>query len=364
VNVISLLANEYLPDPRVKKIISCYRECGYQVDLLVWDRQYYGLPKAEVCQSGARVRRFMGLRFRYGSGMVQIIGLIMYYLWVCRQVVASKPDLIIAHEIDVLPMAVCIAIIKRARLVVDLHELYSGCGGFVRRQLSSVVERLLLKHADVLLYVNDHQAEHYSKFASKQSHSFVLPNYPETVHFKRSELPEHFAIGYFGTVRDKATLLALLMAGKQLGVKVMIRGRGSAETWLKSIAENYPGVIISGAFSYDDLPNFYKEVSCVYAVYVQDPSTANGIAVKALEGLAVGRPVILSDYCPLADEIRGAAGCVVIPGCEHALKDAIEDIQHNLEHYARHAGVLGQKFSWEEVTKEFRKRIIQSIAHD
>jgi glycosyltransferase involved in cell wall biosynthesis len=170
-------------------------------------------------------------------------------------------------------------------------------------------------------------------------------------------LPEAFVL-YLGTLEPRKNVAGLVRAFARArlrgagGVKLVLAGAPGWKPEELDRALEASGlageVILPGYVPAADKPLWYNAAR----VFVY-PSEYEGFGLPVLEALACGVPVITADTSSLP-EVAGQAACLVPPGDEAALAEALHSL---LADAARRAELAGQgpsqaaRFSWPEAAK-------------
>ncbi len=118
----------------------------------------------------------------------------------------SKPlEILHCHDLWTIPAAYALSLMKKFRLVYDAHEYFAGLEIFkknkIRKKLWMLVERIAMKHVDVLITVSEPIAELYAQEYPKLKNIEVIRNLP-----KLEVVPENSHNSYF-PVTDKKIVL-------------------------------------------------------------------------------------------------------------------------------------------------------------
>jgi glycosyltransferase involved in cell wall biosynthesis len=348
-----LISNEFRPDPRLLKEAGTLVRAGYEVQVLAWDREGSGLPRRERMQ-GIQVRRFRIPGGRYRAGLRQLPGYVIFLLaalfWLLKH--RRSFDLIHAHEVDTLPLAVSTKLLLRKRLIVDFHELYSGHGHGTMARLMRFVEQRFLPYADAVLVVNEEQAAFYGPMLRAGTPMGIIPNYPEKQHLVMPHREDHpFTVSYYGNVRNRFELEGLLKATKCLGdVRVLIAGHGPDAQGVRELVRNYPNASYLGPFRYADLPQLYAMSDVVYAVFALDRNMQTAYPVKMWEALACGQPVLVTSGS-VAERfvVEHGVGFGVSGRNSDEIAERVENIRSNYRALASRATELSTQYTWEHL---------------
>lgn len=169
---------------------------------------------------------------------------------------------------------------------------------------------------------------------------------------------ETFTIGFVGQLTQRKGISYLLSAFEALrpsGARLVLVGRpiGRRRPWL------LPGVEHHASVARSTLPRFYEQMD----VFVL-PSLMEGFGLTALEAMACGVPVIVSENTFGADVVIDGHNGYVVPIRD---VDAIADRLRLLEAdeilrstMGRNARATAEEFSWEA----FGRRIVDLVTHD
>jgi glycosyltransferase involved in cell wall biosynthesis len=176
-------------------------------------------------------------------------------------------------------------------------------------------------------------------------------------------LPEPYVL-YVGTEQPRKNLVTLLRAMRRIkeargtrAVKlVKVGGPGGCEAPFRERTEQAidelglgGDVHFTGRIEDDELPLWYSHADCVVM-----PSLYEGFGNPALEAMACGAPIVVSDTPALA-EVIGDAGLSVRATDEAALADAISALLDNdlLAATLRRRGLArARSFTWERAAQE------------
>jgi glycosyltransferase involved in cell wall biosynthesis len=178
-HVVMLLRNDYTHDTRVEKEAQTLVGAGYRVTVVA--EAGAGLETREV-RDGVHVRRVR--RPFDGIPMVRFVGQRIAFV---RALLAARPDVLHAHDTEVLETVAAAAAWLRVPFVYDAHDLWLGR---MRRQPSAIywwlyqryyglVERLLLPRAAAAITVSDPIARHLERTYGLKRVD-VVANFPDT----------------------------------------------------------------------------------------------------------------------------------------------------------------------------------------
>ena len=172
--LLLLTTSELARDPRAVRATSAARHIGWTVESAALSRGAY---------AGTRPARRLLTRLR---GLHRPVRLLLATAKVVRAARRSSPTVVHANDLDTLPAGYLIARRRRARLVYDAHELYSGFEADPPRLwawLSLVLEGALARRADAVVTVSEPIAGELSRRLRLRRAPLVVLNCPplETV---------------------------------------------------------------------------------------------------------------------------------------------------------------------------------------
>lgn len=178
----------------------------------------------------------------------------------------------------------------------------------------------------------------------------------------RRPSPEPYVL-YVGTEQPRKNLATLLQALRRIkdargaGVKlVKVGGPGGCEAPFRAQTERMidelglgDDVHFAGRIADDELPSWYSHAKCLVL-----PSLYEGFGNPALEAMACGCPVLVSDI-PALTEVVDGGGLSVSPTDDAALADALDAVlsQPGLRDELRMRGLhRARRFTWERAADQ------------
>lgn len=214
---------------------------------VIWEE---GLPLKEDIGNGGSVNRFR-LRTR-GLPKNLLSQTVKYCEWVLRILFFYKTreiTVVHAHSLAALPVGVIYKFLFGKKLVYDAHELESERNGLkgIRKKLSYLFERQLIKWADASIVVSDAIADWYLK-EYQVPRPIVIKNIPvEKTVRKKQDVKKQLAIeegdilfiyqGAFSSGRGIENLLDVFAEMEGQRHQLALMGKGT----LKKLVEKYAG---------------------------------------------------------------------------------------------------------------------------
>ena len=213
--------------------------------------------------------------------------------------------------------------------------------------------------ADDLIVLSSFQRDTFLEAGVSPDRLHVLPLGVDIDAFRPGDGLRHetFTIGFVGQLTQRkgiSYLLSAFEAVRPSGARLLLVGRptGAARPWLRPGVEHHPAVARSA------LRQFYEQMD----VFVL-PSLVEGFPLTALEAMACGVPVIVSENTFGSDVIRDGHNGFVVP-----IRD-VEAIVERLRLLAgddalrssmgRNARVTAELYSWEA----FGRRLVELVTH-
>jgi glycosyltransferase involved in cell wall biosynthesis len=297
---------------------------------------------------------------------------------VARIAADLKPDLFHVHEPDLFGPVLAKA--RKRPVIFDIHESYldmlndnkwlpSWIKPFARVAWDQW-ERQLLRRCAGVVVVTEPIAQRYS---SLHRNVHVVANYPDWHSIdglppaKRDGKTCVFA-GALTRDRGLSEIFKAVALLRRRGVKVnlALAGASISQGYLSSLWEEAARLGIQhqvkyhGVLSKNEATLLQNQASIGLATYLPLPYSVNGLPNKLVECMALGLPVIFSDF-PVYREVAGSigAGIMVDPTKPEEIADAIETLVRNPD-LARGMGEAGRtavqnRFNWKAESKKLLK---------
>ncbi len=198
----------------------------------------------------------------------------------------------------------------------------------------------------------------------------VVPNAVDIDRFHPTNEGKHIKEKYTEDGEPIALFVGRLVPHKGIGIliraiertqygKLLIVGDGPYLSWLKKLVKKLDvekRVVFVGPISDYWLPSYYAATD---VVVLPSTSRLEAFGIVGLEGMATGKPLILSDIPGVRDVISNEEGFIVEPLDPDAIAEALEKIWNGPE-IAKQMGKKGRErvvelFSWEKVAKDVEK---------
>ncbi|EHA13923.1 glycosyltransferase family 4 protein [Halomonas sp. HAL1] len=378
--VSMLVCNTFLNDARVLKEAETLVQAGYQVTVNALALPGVA-PGLEVLSSGIRVRRH-GASYTKGEGKTEsskqerskerskfeVLALmasqgraLMSMTW---STFRARPDIIHAHDVNMLPSAWLAARLAKAPLIYDAHEISTDREGYKAiRGVVGWIEKKLMPTAAGTITTTDARAKFFAR-AYHIERPLVLQNRPRLVKVEGSNrireelaLKEPWPIAlYQGGLQPGRGLPRLVEAAAHVPQTYFVFiGGGRQASELHQLAEKLElteRVYFISTVPLAALPAY--TASADIGVQPIENTCLNHFTTdsnKLFEYVIAGLPVVASQLPEISKVVREHdLGLLVPPGDTQALADAIQTLVQNLEmrkQYSFNAGLAAQSLNWE-----------------
>lgn len=383
-HVVKLVYQSYLPYqgryPRISDQAKILRDAGYKVTILACDRQCRHPKKEEI--DGIAVRRLWVRTAENMGPLFQWLPLLIFFCKCFNWLHSKQIDILICHNLDVLPLGWLVRRAKGCKLIFDAHEpsyyaLWPDPFKFMVLLIGHL-DVILARKCDGVSVTNAYQKVKYQKRGVKTV--TIIGNFarPELRTNKFSEKRFHdgaIVFGRFGTFYQKVGLEETLAAFRSLlnagiRVRLIIGGRvvdNYRTSFLNSIKEIGSAVQYVGPYDYRDVPKLYKRIHVAVLTYPRSDWFRHITPTKFYDAVSNGVPVIMTDIGGLGEYVKKKrCGMVVdendISGIAGAMERLARDrvLLASMSRNAFNAGITD--FDWFQMRKkyvEFVERITE-----
>jgi glycosyltransferase involved in cell wall biosynthesis len=328
-------------DPTVNKVAKTLSEHGYDVKLLVWDRQ--NTLKGENGE-GYKICKFA---FKAPYDRLTVV----FYLpiwWIYELFFLLKDDCDVIHacDLDTLIPAILGKFIKRVPLCYTIYDFYANNlpdGRFqlarnLIRSLMARVEKLGIGFAEILFLVDESR---YEEVRGARINKVVYiynspPDYFDVNQAKKlSNAAVEMTVFYAGIINRSRGLQFMARAVQDLdGVRLILAGTVHDEAFLESSVLTSKKIQYLGWLpSYEDVIKETLEADVLFRLSdPKIPKTKYESPNKLFEAMMCGKPIIVSDGSSMAEIVRKENCGLVVPyGDAGAIKEAMVKLKNNPE---------------------------------
>lgn len=308
-------------------------------------------------------------RMRLSTQVLRIIARLWTHAGLCRRMVAHRPDVVHAHDVNVLPTAWLAAKLSGARLVYDAHEISTSREGYSSfRKLVGCVERFLMPKAQGTITTTEARARFFAR-AYGGPRPVVLQNRPRHQPvIATNRIREELGLSrpwpiilYQGGIQQGRGLERLLRVVPDVPDAYFVYiGGGRLEGRLRQVCAELgleERVRFIPTVSLADLPSY--TASADIGVQPIENTCLNHFTTdsnKLFEYVQAGLPVVSSDLPEIRRVVRGHdLGLLVPPGDSPALAAALRTLVQDAElrsHYAERSRAAAAVLNWEAQEQE------------
>lgn len=317
-------------DPSVNKVAKALSQNGYDVKLLLWDRQNTlkskNGDKYTICN--------FNLKAPYDKFSV------LFYLpiwWIYEFFFLLKDDSTVIHlcDLDTLIPAIFVKLIRRVKICYTIYDFYADNlqNPLIVRKFIAFVERFGIRFTDVLFLVDECRYEQV-KGAKINKIVYIYnspPDYFDAKQRQKSGAVADITVFYAGLIHKSRGLEYMINAIQDLdNVKLIIAGTGSDKGLLEKLSIDAKKEIqYIGQIPYEKVIEKTMEADILFAFYdTIIPNNRYASPNKLFEAMMCGKPIIVSDGSSMANTVRRVNCGLVVPyGDVQAIREAIVNLK-------------------------------------
>lgn len=297
--IVIVRSNPVDPDSRVEKEANSLVKAGYDVSLLVWDRDNNGIHIDEKGLSDTVVKRIrLGSKATYGEGFKNIRAFLIFQYRIFRWILSNHRDIDYVHacNFDTAFTSAIACKLLRKPYVFDIFDYIGTNPKNILERIINFLEHWIINNAQGTIICTEQRREQIKGSAPKFLE--IIHNSPDNIHFgdlKIAGETDKVKIVYVGILQDFRMILDLaeiVKESKQL--ELHIGGFGKLEPQIESLTEASKNIFFYGKLSYADTLALEKQADIMTALY--DPSIGNHYYAapnKFYEALFLGKPLIM-----------------------------------------------------------------------
>lgn len=363
-SVASIVINNFTNDSRVLKEAKTLQNNNYDVTVVALHEE--PLEEFEQVENFNVHRIKLTSRSWSKNKAVQIIKYIEFIVRVTKKY--RQNDIIHCHDLNALPIGVIIKKIfnRKTFVVYDAHEYETETNGLkgIRKKAVKFLEKLLIKHADVIITVSESIADAYSRLYQIKKPYLILNTPPYRKLLKKDLFRKEFKISdhqkiflYQGKLSKGRGIEILLEAFSQFEKNeniIIFMGYGPLEDIIKETAINSPNVFFKDAVSPEVILDY--SASADYGLsFIEDLCLSYRYCLpnKIFEYIMAGVPVICSNLPEMRRFVEDfKLGVVAESTTVVGIKNAIEKITHNTQHQNKeNLSKARKQYCWETQEK-------------
>jgi len=267
-----------------------------------------GLPDTQSVDGSRNVLR-VKTRIN-GNGL--LLKILLFLEWSTRVIIQLRHeavDMVNCHSLSVLPLCTILKWWHKCILVYEPHELETETATSVgiRKPISKYIERILIRHADLVIVVSDSIAEYYKSDYSLTDVMVIL-NTPDIqakynpnsrILRDRFNIPDnHLVFIYEGMLEQSRGILWLLDAFRQVRPDrhLVLMGFGPMEEVIQKTSSSVTNIHAHPPVAPNDVMKYTQGADVGFALLSDDCLNHQcALPNKLFHYLHAGLPVVVSD---------------------------------------------------------------------
>ena len=329
-----------------------------------------GLLENEIYESDIEIKRFnlssRKLSRRLSVQLIKYLEFILRIIFFYRD---KNIKIINIHSIALLPVGVLLKYLYGAKLVYDTHELETETNGLrgLRKKLSKILEKVLIKKVDKVFVVSENIADWYRSTYNIERPTVIM-NTPKWFHQKKTNhfrtilgIKEYSRIVLYqgGLMKGRGIdlLLRTFQKREKDDVVIVFMGYGELEEKIKQSSIEYDTIFFHPAVS-PDIVLEYTSAADIGISFIENTCLSYYYCLpnKLFEYTMVGLPVIVSDMKEMREMVeKYKIGMVVKEANDRALSIAIDKI---VDLDIKQLKINVEKFAKENTWEKQEKKMI------
>lgn len=374
-SVILLRGRSLAIDPTIMKVAEVLLKDGYDVNLLVWDRQN-SMKKIKEIYSEYKIFTF---NFRAPTDKPTAVFFHpIWWLYIFGFLMKRKYDIIHANDWDTLPPAILVKILKKKPLIYTVYDFYAnnlpdGKFNWLRkivRKIFSKAEKFGIGFTDFLFLVDESRYEEISGAKIKKV-DYIYNSPPDYfIPSNKKNDGKELIIFYAGLITKLRGIQHMIDAVSQLnGFKMILAGKIN-EPDIIEYAKKFPNKVsyIGILPTYKDVIEETKKADILFRFSDPNlPKTKYESSNKLFEAMMLAKPIIVSEGSSMARIVKEENCGIVVPyGDVKVIKEVLiklkndEKLRYQLGKNGRKA--YENKYSWkimaDRILKAYREVIV------
>lgn len=344
-------SNNLVYDNRVHKVTLTLIELGFQV--VKTGRNFPRPQQRTKCEGKEKL-----FKLPVNKGFLFYFFLNLYTFF---YLMFQKSDLIWAVDMDTLPAAKTVAILKRKPIVFDGHEFFSEVPELLHRKIPKriwmILEKNFLPGCDRYFTVSPGLVKLYKENYDIEFR--LLRNFP--LRTRETKVPlvngQEKIIFYQGALNSGRGIRQTIVALSFLpdNYRFSIAGRGDCEEELQQLTQKLGlenRVNFIGPVPFEELHNFHKNVFVGIALHENlGLNYFHSLPNRLFDYLQAGIPVLVSNFPDMAEFVNTNKTGLVIDSIQpeeiaKSIKEACEN-QELRKKWQQTIPLAAQKFTWE-----------------
>jgi len=363
-NILMILSNPFMVDPRVYKEAKSLVGAGYSVVVIVWDRHKDYIPEEIV--DGIKIIRV------YSNKLMKLLLHDLFRNPVWWRIAYKKAlelnengfdiDIVHCHDLDTLKVGVWLKKKLGVKLVYDAHEIF---GYMAARTMPKFVvkytfklEKKLIKNIDHIITAESAYNDYFTRLGCNSITTIFNCKDLVSAEYK-PPMNDIFTIIYIGVLNRSRFFPEILeVIGKIKNVNFIIAGKKeNLFSDIEILSKKFKNIKFIGSIPYSQvIPNTIKSNIVLCMIKPNDMNNKISTANKQFEAMVCGRPIICTKGTK-SGEITSEEDCgLVVEYDKYSLEKAIihlRDSPELCEKLGRNALEAAiNKYNWEKEEKK------------
>jgi len=349
-DIAIVASNSILRHPRIWKIANSLKK-KYEPSAFGWNRE--GISSQDINKYIVPLSLFR-IKAPFGRPSL-ILYYPLFWTWIFFKLLANRPSVVHAVDLDTLLPCTLYKLILRKRLVYDVHDRF---GGYVPLKYTilykaiSLVEELLSKQADVLVTVSE-KVQH--TFRLRPKNCAIIMNLSEDYNLKRSKSKGgSLTLVYTGLIcKDQGLEIVRAAVDGLNGVRLALAGRAADKELLDKMTK-LPNVNYVGLLERADSLELEASSDAMVVLYdLRYRKNQLSSPNKIFEAMMCGIPLITNMEVNLVNDV----GCgITVEYNIEAVRDAIIKLRDDSELRARLGNngrkAFVEKYNWDRMEEK------------
>jgi len=316
-------------DSSVYKLADTLSKNGYEVQMLLWDRQNNFRKESNLNYD---IETF-NLRAPHEKFSI-ILYLPFWWLYELYYILKTSTDVYHACDLDTLWPAIFAKILKRKILFYTIYDFYAN--NFYNKQdhflfeiirkMISHIEKNGIGFSDNLFLVDESRFEEIK--GSKINNLTYIYNSPPDIKNKANFSNEKLLIFYAGLIDLSRGLKYIIEALKGINVELIFAGTGKDLNFIKAASSKYTNIKYIGLLPYEEVIKETYKSDILFSFYdTAIPSNKYASSNKLFEAMMCGKPIIISDGNTMVNIVKKEdCGIIVNYGNVKEIKEAFSKL--------------------------------------
>lgn len=364
--IVLVRSNPVEPDSRVEKEVNSLIKAGFEVILVVWDRESNYLMKNSYKQLvDFKVKKVsFGAKATYGEGMKNFFAFVRFQISLFIWLIVNRHRYEIGHfcDFDTAFTGSLVCRILKKKYIFDIFD-------YLSTDAKSVISLILKKKEDKIITFSDatiictEERKNQIKDAIPRKLA-VIHNSPDKRNFTEvttKTAGNKIKVVYVGILQQNFRLLEEMIdvISSMPEIELHIGGFGKLATFIEEMSNKYSNIFFYGRLQYTETLALEQECDIMTAIY--DPTIGNhrfAAPNKFYEGLMLGKPLIMVKGTGMSKVVEEENIGELIEYSKEGFRRGLQRlIDRKAEWLAMHDSMVSlyeRKYSW----KVMEKRLI------